>query len=245
MTPNMVTTPVTAPAMPIIELAGLTKVFGKGDALVRALRGVDLRIHRGEFVALMGPSGSGKSTFMNIVGCLDEPSSGTFRFEGVDIGKLNKDQLALLRRHYLGFVFQGFNLLGRTSALENVELPLLYRGVSLKERRARGLKALEDVGLKGREGHTPAELSGGQQQRVAFARAIVTDPIVLLADEPTGNLDTRTSVEIMELMVALNKGRGITIIMVTHEPEMAEYAHRLVSFVDGVVRSDRSTERMA
>jgi putative ABC transport system ATP-binding protein len=245
MTPNMVTTPAMAPAMPIIELAGLTKVFGKGDALVRALRGVDLRIHRGEFVALMGPSGSGKSTFMNIVGCLDEPSSGTFRFEGIDIGKLNKDQLALLRRHYLGFVFQGFNLLGRTSALENVELPLLYRGVSLKERRARGLKALEDVGLKGREGHTPAELSGGQQQRVAFARAIVTDPIVLLADEPTGNLDTRTSVEIMELMVALNKGRGITIIMVTHEPEMAEYAHRLVSFVDGVVRSDRSTERMA
>ena len=245
MTPNMVTTPVTAPAMPIIELAGLTKVFGKGDALVRALRGVDLRIHRGEFVALMGPSGSGKSTFMNIVGCLDEPSSGTFRFEGVDIGKLNKDQLALLRRHYLGFVFQGFNLLGRTSALENVELPLLYRGVSLKERRARGLKALEDVGLKGREGHTPAELSGGQQQRVAFARAIVTDPIVLLADEPTGNLDTHTSVEIMELMVALNKERGITIIMVTHEPEMAEYAHRLVSFVDGVVRSDRRTERSA
>jgi putative ABC transport system ATP-binding protein len=245
MTPNMVTTPAMAPAMPIIELAGLTKVFGKGDALVRALRGVDLRIHRGEFVALMGPSGSGKSTFMNIVGCLDEPSSGTFRFEGIDIGKLNKDQLALLRRHYLGFVFQGFNLLGRTSALENVELPLLYRGVSLKERRARGLKALEDVGLKGREGHTPAELSGGQQQRVAFARAIVTDPIVLLADEPTGNLDTHTSVEIMELMVALNKERGITIIMVTHEPEMAEYAHRLVSFVDGVVRSDRSTERMA
>ena len=245
MTPNMVTTPVTAPAMPIIELAGLTKVFGKGDALVRALRGVDLRIHRGEFVALMGPSGSGKSTFMNIVGCLDEPSSGTFRFEGVDIGKLNKDQLALLRRHYLGFVFQGFNLLGRTSALENVELPLLYRGVSLKERRARGLKALDDVGLKGREGHTPAELSGGQQQRVAFARAIVTDPIVLLADEPTGNLDTHTSVEIMELMVALNKERGITIIMVTHEPEMAEYAHRLVSFVDGVVRSDRRTERSA
>jgi putative ABC transport system ATP-binding protein len=245
MTPNMVTTPVTAPAMPIIELAGLTKVFGKGDALVRALRGVDLRIHRGEFVALMGPSGSGKSTFMNIVGCLDEPSSGTFRFEGIDIGKLNKDQLALLRRHYLGFVFQGFNLLGRTSALENVELPLLYRGVSLKERRARGLKALEDVGLKGREGHTPAELSGGQQQRVAFARAIVTDPIVLLADEPTGNLDTHTSVEIMELMVALNKERGITIIMVTHEPEMAEYAHRLVSFVDGVVRSDRRTERSA
>lgn len=245
MTPNMVTTPAMAPAMPIIELAGLTKVFGKGDALVRALRGVDLRIHRGEFVALMGPSGSGKSTFMNIVGCLDEPSSGTFRFEGIDIGKLNKDQLALLRWHYLGFVFQGFNLLGRTSALENVELPLLYRGVSLKERRARGLKALEDVGLKGREGHTPAELSGGQQQRVAFARAIVTDPIVLLADEPTGNLDTHTSVEIMELMVALNKERGITIIMVTHEPEMAEYAHRLVSFVDGVVRSDRSTERMA
>jgi putative ABC transport system ATP-binding protein len=206
---------------------------------------VDLHIHRGEFVAVMGPSGSGKSTFMNIVGCLDEPTSGTYRFEGLDIGELNKDQLALLRRHYLGFVFQGFNLLGRTSALENVELPLLYRGVSLHERRERGQEALEEVGLKGRERHSPAELSGGQQQRVAFARAIVTEPIVLLADEPTGNLDTRTSIEIMELMVALNKERGITIIMVTHEPAMAEYAHRLVSFVDGVVRSDRQTERAA
>ncbi|MGD9262765.1 MAG: ABC transporter ATP-binding protein [Methyloceanibacter sp.] len=238
-------TPFSAPGTPIIELTRLTKVFGEGDAQVRALRGVDLRIHRGEFVAVMGPSGSGKSTAMNIVGCLDEPTSGTYRFEGVDVGKLNKDQLALLRRHYLGFVFQGFNLLGRTSALENVELPLLYRGVSSRERRARGLEALADVGLKGREDHTPAELSGGQQQRVAFARAIVTEPIVLLADEPTGNLDTGTSAEIMELMVALNRERGITIIMVTHEPDMAEYANRLVSFVDGVVRSDCRTERAA
>jgi putative ABC transport system ATP-binding protein len=245
MSSNMEKTPFSAPGTPIIELTRLTKVFGEGDAQVRALRGVDLRIHRGEFVAVMGPSGSGKSTAMNIVGCLDEPTSGTYRFEGVDVGKLNKDQLALLRRHYLGFVFQGFNLLGRTSALENVELPLLYRGVSSRERRARGLEALADVGLKGREDHTPAELSGGQQQRVAFARAIVTEPIVLLADEPTGNLDTGTSAEIMELMVALNRERGITIIMVTHEPDMAEYANRLVSFVDGVVRSDCRTERAA
>ena len=245
MSSNMVKTPFSAPETPIIELTRLTKVFGEGDAQVRALRGVDLRIDRGEFVAVMGPSGSGKSTVMNIVGCLDDPTSGTYRFEGVNVGKLNKDQLALLRRHYLGFVFQGFNLLGRTSALENVELPLLYRGVSSRERRARGLEALADVGLMGRESHTPAELSGGQQQRVAFARAIVTEPIVLLADEPTGNLDTGTSAEIMELMVALNRERGITIIMVTHEPDMAEYADRLVSFVDGVVRSDCPTERAA
>jgi putative ABC transport system ATP-binding protein len=186
----------------------------------------------------MGPSGSGKSTFMNIVGCLDAPTGGTFRFSGLDIAGLTNDQLALLRRRYLGFVFQGFNLLGRTSALENVELPLLYRGVSPKERRERALKALNDVGLAGRELHTPAELSGGQQQRVAFARAIVTDPVVLLADEPTGNLDTKTSVEIMELMVVLNKQRDITILMVTHEPEMANYADRLVNFVDGVVQLD-------
>jgi putative ABC transport system ATP-binding protein len=230
---------------PIIELAGLTKVFGEGAAEVRALRGVDLQIHRGEFVAVMGPSGSGKSTCMNIVGCLDQPTSGTYKFDGVDVGNLSKDQMALLRRHYLGFVFQGFNLLGRTTALKNVELPLVYRGVSPRDRRARSLRALREVGLKGRESHTPAELSGGQQQRVAFARAIVTEPVVLVADEPTGNLDSTTSVEIMELMVRLNQKHGITIIMVTHEPDMAEYADRLVKFVDGVVQEDRRTARVA
>ena len=245
MSPESETTPHSVSDTPIIELSGLTKVFGEGAAQVRALRGVDLVIHRGEFVAVMGPSGSGKSTCMNIIGCLDQPTTGTYLFEGVDVGKLDKNQLALLRRHYLGFVFQGFNLLGRTSALENVELPLLYRGVSRRERRELSLKALHDVGLEGREHHTPAELSGGQQQRVAFARAIVTKPAVLLADEPTGNLDTETSTEIMELMVALNKERGITIIMVTHEPDMAGYADRLVRFVDGVVQSDRQIEKVA
>ena len=230
---------------PIIELTGLTREFGEGAAKVLALRGVDLTICRGEFVAVMGPSGSGKSTAMNIIGCLDRPTAGTYRFNGVDVGQLKMDQLALLRRHYLGFVFQGFNLLGRTTALANVELPLLYRGVSASERRQRSLKALHEVGLEGRESHTPAELSGGQQQRVAFARAIVTNPVVLLADEPTGNLDSETSSEIMALMTALNEDRGITIVMVTHESEMAEYAHRLVLFRDGVVQSDRQLEEVS
>ena len=225
-------------ARPVISLAGLTREFGDGDARVCALRGVDLDIHRGDFVAVMGPSGSGKSTAMNIVGCLDRPTDGQYRFDGVDVGGLDRDQLALIRRHYLGFVFQGFNLLGRTTALQNVELPLLYRGVPAGERRQRGLKALHEVGLAGRESHTPAELSGGQQQRVAFARAIVSDPMVLLADEPTGNLDTATSEEIMGLMVRLNEEHGITIVMVTHEPEMAAYAGRLVVFRDGCVQSD-------
>jgi putative ABC transport system ATP-binding protein len=245
MSPAPPHAPADAKETPIIKLCGLTKVFGKGDAQVRALRGVDLEIYRGEFVAVMGPSGSGKSTCMNILGCLDEPSSGSYYFEGLDVGKLSKDQLALLRRHYLGFVFQGFNLLGRTSALKNVELPLLYRGVSTRERRALSLRALHEVGLKGRESHTPAELSGGQQQRVAFARAIVTNPVVLFADEPTGNLDTKTSIEIMELMVRLNQARGITIIMVTHEPEMAGYARRLVKFVDGMAEDDCRKARVA
>ena len=243
MSPNVATSADSG--RPIIELAGLTKVFGEGAAEVRALRGVDLQIHRGEFVAVMGASGSGKSTCMNIVGCLDQPTSGTYKLDGVDVGNLSKDQMALLRRHFLGFVFQGFNLLGRTSALKNVELPLIYRGVSARDRRARSQKALREVGLRGRESHTPAELSGGQQQRVAFARAIVTEPVVLVADEPTGNLDSTTSVEIMELMVKLNRERGITIIMVTHEPDMAEYADRLVKFVDGVVQEDRKTARVA
>lgn len=230
---------------PIISLSKLTKEFGEGETKVRALRGVDLSIQRGEFVAVMGPSGSGKSTALNILGGLDLPTSGSYFFDGLDIGTLDSNQLALFRRHYLGFVFQGFNLLRRTSALENVELPLIYRGVSASERRERSLHALHEVGLQGRESHSPSELSGGQQQRVAFARAIVTNPVVLLADEPTGNLDTEMSFEIMELMQNLNQERGITIIMVTHEPEMAEYAQRLVRFVDGNVQSDRQLKDAA
>lgn len=230
---------------PIISLSKLTKEFGEGETKVRALRGVDLSIQQGEFVAVMGPSGSGKSTALNILGGLDLPTSGSYFFDGLDIGTLDSNQLALFRRHYLGFVFQGFNLLRRTSALENVELPLIYRGVSASERRERSLHALHEVGLQGRESHSPSELSGGQQQRVAFARAIVSDPVVLLADEPTGNLDTEMSFEIMELMQNLNRERGITIIMVTHEPEMAEYAKRLVRFVDGAVQSDRQLKDAA
>ncbi len=203
---------------PLIVLKGVTKIFGEGQAAVEALRGVDLRIDTGEFVAVMGPSGSGKSTCMNILGCLDTPTAGSFLFKGVDVGQLSRNSRALLRRHYLGFVFQGFNLLNRTSALENVELPLIYRGISAAQRKERALRALETVGLKGWERLTPGELSGGMQQRVAIARAIVTGPTVLLADEPTGNLDTARSREIMDLLTLLNRDSGITIIMVTHEP---------------------------
>ena len=220
---------------PLIELAGVTKVYGSGAAEMRALRGIDLHIERGDFVAVMGPSGSGKSTCMNILGCLDTPSAGDYRFEGVDVGRLSRDQRALLRRHYLGFVFQGFNLLNRTSALENVELPLVYRGVPRTERRATAFKALQAVGLEAWAGHTPAELSGGQQQRVAIARAIVTEPALLLADEPTGNLDSARSREIMGLLQSFNRDLGITIVMVTHEEEMASYAQRAVHFLDGMV----------
>lgn len=230
---------------PLVSLRGVTKIFGKGDGAVHALRGVDLDIEQGEFIAVMGPSGSGKSTCMNIIGCLDTATSGTFLFNGVDVGELSRNQRALLRRHYLGFVFQGYNLLARTTALQNVELPLLYRGAGAAERRALGLKALHDVGLKGREHHTSGELSGGQQQRVAIARAIVTNPALLLADEPTGNLDTKTSQEIMDVIEGLNRERGITIIMVTHEPDMAAYARRLVRFVDGVVAADQIQSRAA
>ncbi len=222
----------------LIELRSVTKVYGRDQSEVVALAGVDLVIRSGEFVAVMGSSGSGKSTCMNMLGCLDTPSGGTYMFRGVDVGALNKDQKALLRRHYLGFVFQGFNLLGRTSALENVELPLIYRGVARKERRQKARAALAEVGLEGREGHTPAELSGGQQQRVAIARAIVTDPAVLLADEPTGNLDTHRSIEIMRLLTELNRARGITIVLVTHEQEMAAYATRTVMFRDGKIERD-------
>ncbi len=218
---------------PLIQFEGVTKVYGRGDAAVQALSGVDLTIEQGEFVAIMGPSGSGKSTAMNILGCLDAPSGGQFRFRGIDVGDLDRRQRALLRRNYLGFVFQGFNLLARTSALENVELPLIYRGTPPAERRAMAAQALARVGLSGREDHAPNELSGGQQQRVAIARAIATDPMVLLADEPTGNLDSKTSAEIMELLTALNRDRGITVIMVTHEPDMAVYASRTLHFIDG------------
>ena len=222
----------------LIELKAVTKVYGAGDAAVHALAGADLKIGQGEFAAIMGPSGSGKSTAMNIIGCLDTPSSGSYFFKGVDVGSLRRDQRALLRRHFLGFVFQGFNLLSRTSAMENVELPLVYRGMAFEERRDLANKALDRVGLKGREGHTANQLSGGQQQRVAIARAIVTNPAVLFADEPTGNLDTKTSRGIMDLITSLNRDQGITVIMVAHEADIAAYARRVIGFVDGRIASD-------
>ncbi len=225
-------------APPLIELIGVTKTYGQGAVAVQALRGIDLVVEEGEFVAIMGPSGSGKSTAMNILGCLDVPSTGSYRFRGTAVESLTRNQRALLRRHYLGFVFQGYNLLGRTSALENVELPLLYRGEPPAARHAAAREALAAVGLTGWEHHAPAALSGGQQQRAAIARAIVTHPSVLLADEPTGNLDTLRSREIMDLIVALNRDRGITVLMVTHEPDMAAYARRVLRFVDGRVESD-------
>ncbi|RJQ67372.1 MAG: ABC transporter ATP-binding protein [Desulfobacteraceae bacterium] len=217
----------------LIRLHSVTKVYGRGAAAVRALDNIHLTIARGEFVAVMGHSGSGKSTCMNILGCLDTPSSGVYNFAGVDVGALTRDQRALLRRNYLGFIFQGFNLLNRTSALENVELPLIYRSMPIRQRRDRARAALASVGLSGWEHHTPGELSGGQQQRVAIARAIVTDPSVLLADEPTGNLDSARSREIMELITQFNRERDLTIIMVTHEADMAAYARRKVHFLDG------------
>jgi len=223
---------------PFIQLKGVTKVYGQGATALQALKGVDLTIEAGDFVAIMGPSGSGKSTAMNMLGCLDSPTTGEYLFNDVHVETLSRDQRALLRRRFLGFVFQGFNLLARTSAQENVELPLLYRGESAKARHAAASRALVAVGLGGWEHHTPAELSGGQQQRVAIARAIVTEPAVLLADEPTGNLDTQRSREIMELLWGLNVDHGITVLMVTHEADMAAYAKRIVHFVDGVVDSD-------
>jgi putative ABC transport system ATP-binding protein len=229
----------------VIELRGVTKVYGTGHAAVHALTGVDLSIRSCEFVAIMGPSGSGKSTAMNIIGCLDTPTAGEYMFMNVSVGQLDRNQRTLLRRHFLGFVFQGFNLLPRTTALENVELPLVYRGLPIAERRQRATRALQRVGLEGREHHTAAELSGGQQQRVAIARAIVTDPVVLLADEPTGNLDTRTSREIMNLVTSLNRDQGITVIMVTHETDIAAYARRIIRFVDGRVESDTPQQEAA
>lgn len=224
---------------PLLALQGVTKTYGTGDSQMHALAGVNLTINPGEFVAVMGPSGSGKSTCMNILGCLDMPSGGDYHFQGVSVGGLTRDQRALLRRHYLGFVFQGFNLLNRTTALENVELPLIYRGLDTATRHRLAKAALDAVGLSSRETHTPGELSGGQQQRVAIARAIVTEPCLLLADEPTGNLDSKRSVEIMELLTAINRDQGITVVMVTHELDMADYAKRIISFKDGLIESDR------
>ncbi len=226
---------------PLIALKNVSKVYGEGEAAAYALQGVDLTINAGEFVAVMGPSGSGKSTAMNIIGCLDTPSDGHYFFNGIEVGTLSKRQLSLLRRHYLGFVFQGFNLLNRTSALENVELPLIYRGLNASTRHAKAMEALRSVGLERVEDHTPGELSGGQQQRVAIARAIVTEPLVLLADEPTGNLDTARSHEIMNVLQQFNKELGITIVMVTHEHDMAEYADRIIRFVDGRVANGEET----
>lgn len=225
-------------AVPLLEFNNVIKIYGQGEGEVRALAGVSFQIRPGEFVAMMGPSGSGKSTTMNILGCLDTPSGGSYLFRGVDVGALDRRQRARLRRHYLGFVFQGFNLLARTNAVENVELPLIYRGTGRAERRERAYRALELVGLSKWWDHTPAELSGGQQQRVAIARAMVTDPSILLADEPTGNLDSARSQETMELLCRLNREQHLTIAMVTHEPDMAAYASRTIHFHDGLVHSD-------
>lgn len=222
----------------MLEFQAVSKIYGKGLAEMKALRGIDLRVDEGEFLAVMGPSGSGKSTCMNILGCLDTPTGGEYLFRGKPVSRLSRDGRALLRRYYLGFIFQGYNLLGRTSAIENVELPLLYRRTPAHQRRAQAMEALLMVGLLGFERHTPSELSGGQQQRVAIARAIVTRPSLLLADEPTGNLDTERSREIMDLLASFNRELGITIIMVTHEPDMAAFARRIVHFKDGLVVSD-------
>jgi putative ABC transport system ATP-binding protein len=224
---------------PLIEVRGLQKIYRRGDIEVRALRGIDLDIQRGEFVAIMGTSGSGKSTFMNTLGCLDRPTLGSYRLDGEEVTRLDLNQRADLRNRVLGFVFQGFNLLARTSALENVELPLMYRGMPAKERRARAMRALTSVGLAQRFDHTPTQLSGGQQQRVAIARALVGEPQVILADEPTGNLDTRTSIEVMALLQNLSREQGITILLVTHEPDIARYAQRVITFRDGRVVSDQ------
>jgi len=223
---------------PLIALRRVDKVYGEGETAVHALRKVDLEIDEGDFVAIMGPSGSGKSTCMNILGCLDTPTSGTHLFRGIDVGSLDRDQRALLRRYAIGFVFQGFQLLGRTTALENVELPLVYQRVPRRERRRRAMEMLEVVGLQGREHHTPAELSGGQQQRVAIARALVTRPSLLLADEPTGNLDSARKFEILDLLSRINRERGLTVVMVTHEPDLGDHAARQIVFRDGRVESD-------
>jgi len=231
--------------MSIIRMRGIRRTYGTGDAVVHALDGVDLDVEPGEFISLMGPSGSGKSTALNVLGCLDRPTAGSYRFRGIETTTLDKQERARLRRQWIGFVFQGFNLLDRNTALENVELPLLYRGTGAGQRRKKALEALEAVGLTSRAHHRPSALSGGQQQRVAIARALVTDPEVLLADEPTGNLDSKMGVEVMELLVRLNQDLGQTILMVTHEPEMAEFTHRIVSFRDGRIEADAAVARSA
>jgi putative ABC transport system ATP-binding protein len=228
---------------PLIALRDVKKIYGTGEAEVAALGGIDLDVYDGEFVAVMGPSGSGKSTCMNILGCLDAPTSGQYYFRGVDVASISREQRAMLRRHYIGFVFQGFNLLKRTTALENLELPLIYRGVSRGERRRLGMATLAQVGLADRWHHTAAELSGGQQQRVAIARALVTSPSVVFADEPTGNLDSVKSNEIMQLLKSLNAEQGLTIVLVTHEEDVASYASRQVRFRDGHIESDTGMRR--
>ena len=233
--------PVNQTDRTLIELTGITKIYGQGQAAMPALRGVDISINVGDFVAIMGPSGSGKSTCLNILAFLDTPTTGSYRFLGVEVSRLSRNQRALLRRQYLGFVFQGFNLLARTSALENTELPLIYRGMLAAERRGLARQALAAVGLEGWEHHAPSELSGGQQQRVAIARAIVTKPALLLADEPTGNLDTARGREIMELLIGFNRNQGITIVMVTHQMGMASCARHIVHFIDGRAESTSAT----
>lgn len=227
---------------PVVAFENVTKVYGEGETAVHALAGVSFKINAGEFVAVMGSSGSGKSTTMNILGCLDTPSAGRYLFRGVDVKTLTRDQRALLRRHYLGFVFQGFNLLSRTTALENLELPLIYRRISRSDRREMAMESLRAVGLADRGHHTASELSGGQQQRVAIARAMVTRPSLLLADEPTGNLDTARSQEIMELLTRLNEEQGLTIVLVTHEKEMAAFARRKLEFRDGHIVNEWRAE---
>ena len=227
---------------PLIEVKDLTKVYGEGPAAVAALNGVSLTIHRGEFLAIMGPSGSGKSTFMHLLGCLDKPTSGSYRLAGQEVSGLSRDELALVRGRQIGFVFQSFNLLSRTSARENVELPMLYAGIDRAARDERAQSILEKVGLGARMDHRPNELSGGQQQRVAIARALANDPPLLMADEPTGNLDSASSVEIMTLFQHLNRDNGITIIVVTHATEIAAWATRVVTFRDGSIIEDRPSE---
>lgn len=227
--------------MPLIEAKEITKIYRLGDIDLKALCGVTVGIEKGEFVSIMGPSGSGKSTFMNILGCLDRPTEGRYLLDGIDVSGFSRDKLAQIRNNKIGFVFQGFNLLRRTTAIENVELPMVYSGIPQKERRERAKEALNKVGLSGRENHYPSQLSGGQQQRVAIARALVNNASIILADEPTGNLDTKTSREIMELFSRLNEDSGITLIIVTHEPDIARYSRRLIRFLDGMIMSDEAT----
>ena len=238
----LVLTPEPEAARPVIQLDHIHKTYTMGDVAVHALRGISLTIREGEFVAIMGTSGSGKSTTMNLIGCLDRPTRGTYILAGEDVSEMSKDERADIRCQKIGFVFQGFNLLSRTSALENVELPMLYAGVDAETRDRKAKEALAAVGLAGREQNHPNQLSGGQQQRVAVARALVNDPALILADEPTGNLDSRTSVEVMEIFQRLNRERGITLVLVTHEADIAQYAQRVVVFKDGKIRKDYQIE---